>query len=139
MCLITASQLSCGKVVFSLVCVCVCVCPQGWVPCDHYLGNIGPHCTGPTPPPDIGPHCTGTPTPPCEHGTSLYRNPHLLLVTSGGNQWRSVQTVHFRTPPVDISPVQAGSMHPTGMLSCLRQRLIFSKRSSYSSGRYLIT
>ena len=88
--------------VFTRVCVCVCVCPEGWVPCDHYLGNIGPHCTGPTPPPDIGPHCTGTPTPPCGHGTSLYRNPHTLLVTSGGNQWRSVQTVHFRTPPVDI-------------------------------------
>ena len=44
--IITARQRSCGKVMFS--CVCLSVHWKG-VPSDHYPWCIGPHCTGRSP------------------------------------------------------------------------------------------
>ena len=61
-------QRSCGKVMFSVVCVCQAACPQGGVPCDHNPWWIGPYGTEslwPWPTPlDIRLHWTGTPPPP---------------------------------------------------------------------------
>ena len=56
----TARQRSCRNVMFSVL----SVCSYGRVPCDHYPGCIGPHCTGtplPWPLPDMELRRTGTP------------------------------------------------------------------------------
>ena len=75
---------------------------QGGVPCGHYPGCIGPHCTG-------------------------YPSPVPLVVTSVGHHWRPVQICSLEDPIVltfgshrrSVWRWQAGEMHPTGMLSCL--------------------
>ena len=67
---------------FSVVSVYPQGVPYDWQP--HPLLTWASHYVDP--PPDMVPHCTGTP----RHETSLYRTP--MLVTSGGHQWRPVQT-----------------------------------------------
>ena len=65
----TARQWSCGKVMFSYICVCQSV--HRTVPSDHKPCCIGPHCTwdltepgsslATAPPLNMGPHWTGIP------------------------------------------------------------------------------
>ena len=60
----------------------------------HNALDLNVHEITPDPtPPGMGPHCTGTPAPP--HGTS---QPRPLLVTSGGQDCRHVQTCSRRDP-----------------------------------------
>ena len=54
--------------------------------------------------------------------------PALLPPTSGGLQWRPVQTCSFENPPMVLMSGgqstygwQVGGMHPTGMLSCFTE------------------
>ena len=70
-------------------------------PTPHCKGMVLPwYCPSP---PCIGPHCTRTQASPpghvrtCSTWTSLYRNP--LLVTSGGQDWKPVQTCSPEDPP----------------------------------------
>ena len=60
---ITACQRSCGKIMFSVLCVCLFTVG---ISCDHYPWCIGPHHTG-TPRHvqtcSTWTHCTGTPLP----------------------------------------------------------------------------
>ena len=67
------------------------VCRQG-VPCDYYPWCIGPHHTG-TPP-----HHTGIPWP----------KPCTLLVTSGDQDWRPVQTCLHTEPPHPLAVTSGG-------------------------------
>ena len=110
----TARQRNCRKVIFSQVSLCLSTRES---PCDHYPGCTGPHCTGPNPwTSDMGPWTSDmVPT---------------LLVRSGGHHWRPVQTCSLEeTLPHPFPTVlklggqsmyswQAGSTHPTEMLSC---------------------
>ena len=43
-----------------------------------------------------------------------------LLLTSGGHQWRLVQTCSLEDLPPTVLATQAGGMHPTGMLGCYK-------------------
>ena len=109
--------------------VCPSFCPQGQgVPCDHY-----PWCIGiglPTPPSllpwtwDFIVQWSSWPQP------FLHMGPHCckgsLLVTSGDQGWRPVQTCLPEDTPqpcwhlvlrMYIRSVQMGGTHPTGMLS----------------------
>ena len=76
---IITRQRSCGKVMFSLVCVCVCVCmcPPGGVrvPITHGALDL----TLRPPAPTLG-----------------HPQPSPLLLTSGGHDWKPV---NFRTAP----------------------------------------
>ena len=69
-------------------CVCVCVCSLG-VPCDHYPSWIDFAIQGPKPQPRL----FWLP----EHGILTVHNP--LIVTSGGHDWRPVQTCSLEDPP----------------------------------------
>ena len=109
-----ASQPSCGKVMFSVVCVLVCLSP--WVPCHQYLWSIGPHNIG-TPLTLVPSLCRDFPDSALAF---LYRDPlvpassvqgppfpsprpALLVVTSGGQDWRPLQTYSLEdTPANDI-------------------------------------
>ena len=65
---------------------------------------------------------------------------HPLLLTSGSNHWRLFKIVHLRTYPSpqqyrhlvvatqNTYSWQVGSMHPTGMQSCLNIVLLFCVR-----------
>ena len=81
---------------------------------------------------DMGPHCTKNtflvPAVPTGHGTPLHSTPTLPpLVTSGGQDWRPVQTCSLEDPfpPLVLTYGdywsmyirRAGSTHPTAMLS----------------------
>ena len=86
--LICLLKRSCGKVMFSHLCVCL---STGLCPCDHY-----PWC--------IGSHCTGNLHPSLFKLWTSWDWPHLppsgtpMLVTSGGYDWRPVQTcLNLRT------------------------------------------
>ena len=91
-------------------CVSVSLCVQRGreVPCDHY-----PRC--------IGPHHLGTPslTGPTRTWPQL-----SLLVASGGQDWRPVQTCSLEGFPHQCWHLMAGywrgagSTHHTGMFSC---------------------
>ena len=88
---ITAHQQSCGKVMFSVISVCPSFCQWG-VPCDHYPWCIRAHHRN-----SLARYFTGlwiSLYRPSGHGTALYRDPpaHPELMTSGGQDWRSVQT-----------------------------------------------
>ena len=90
--LITVHQRSCGKVMFLQVCVSVCLStldltvqvPPAAIPLD--IRHSKPPVPSP-PPPDI------------RHGTPPALA-LLLLVTSGGHHWRTVQTCSFEDHPV---------------------------------------
>ena len=98
---ITAHQRSCGKVMFSQLCVCLFV--RGW-PCDHYPWCIGPHCTA-------------------------YPHPQLLrMVTITADLFKLVHWTRLcsTAQPTQTSgdhqstySWQAVGTHPTEMLSCL--------------------
>ena len=107
-------QRSCCKIIFSVVVVCQSFCPQEGAPYDHYRLCLGPHCRDPT---------TGSgPLVPVllqtwDRGTPP--NPDPLLVTSGGQHWRPVQTGSLDLTVQPLSPrVLTSGSHPTGMLSC---------------------
>ena len=115
-----AHRRSCWRVMCSVVCVCL-----------HVLSGEGrslPMMYWSSP--YIGPPDPGS---PCRHGTPHQLWPCFpLLVTSSGYHWRSVQTCSLDLivqPPTLPSVLtssghrskyswQAGSIHPTGMLSC---------------------
>ena len=114
--------------------------------------DIGPHWTRPPWPLDMELHCTRTPlTAAPGHRTSLYKDPWPpLLVTSGGQDWRPVQTCSPRPPnqywnlvaktgdlsnlftwgsPTsaaswwllkDVRSAQVSGSHPTGILFCFQ-------------------
>ena len=123
--MITARKSSCLKVMFSQS----CVCSQGGYVKSHALWNR-PH--GIVHPPDMGPRIplpSPLPcTPPSGHRT--WNAPSPPLVTFGGHHWRPVQTCSLwawgHTHPVPwcwhlVVATEAGSTHPTGMLSCSSQ------------------
>ena len=80
-------QWSCGKVMFSFLCVCLFTI---WVPREHYPWCIWSHCTGPQSS-DLGPP---TPAPPNTHRHQIWDlpGPGPLLVTSGGHHLIPVPT-----------------------------------------------
>ena len=83
----TAQRWSCGKVMFSVM----CVCPRGnlHVTIAHDALDLTSLYTRPTPsplPPNMGPHCTEPPA-------------HPRLVTSDGHYWRPVQTCSLEDHP----------------------------------------
>ena len=94
-CIFTARQRSCGKVMFSVVCVCLSTALEG-VPCAHYLIVQG--AIHPATPPDMRPSCKGPLSPVSDIwwpslGTcsSLFTPPPPppLLPMSGDNYWRT--------------------------------------------------
>ena len=93
--IITARQRSCGKVMYSQVCVSV----DRGLPCGCYPWCIGPHCTGFL---ALSPrHQTwslgSNPTTPRHQ--SWDSQPIPLLVSSGGPHWRPVQTCSLEDTP----------------------------------------
>ena len=96
------------KLIFSVMCVYQSV-HRGKVPCDHCPWCIGPHCTGPQ---SQYPLCTG---PVYVHipGLTPFTGPQSYppLMTSGGQDWKSVQTCSLEDltvqgyPPVLTSGV----------------------------------
>ena len=87
-------QWSCGKVMFSFLCVCLFTI---WVPREHYPWCIWSHCTGP-PVIRLG---TPYPSPPNTHRHQIWDlpGPGPLLVISGGHHLIPVPT-SFKGPGV---------------------------------------
>ena len=114
-------QRSCGKVIFSVVSVLILPGGEGLFLCDHYPWCITPHHTETCPPPQSQlPLCTGTP-------------PDLsLLVTSGGQDWRPVQTCSLEDPHYQCWHLAASCWSTYGgwaavriLLECFRVSLVF--------------
>ena len=116
--------------IFSHVCLSVCLSTGGPMWPLHMMHWISLYREPPGPnpgPPRLvmephWPHCTGTIPPP-----SLYRHPTSpgsLVVTSGGQDWRSVQTCSLEDIPPQLLLTsggcsrEAGGMHPSRMFSC---------------------
>ena len=101
------------------------VCSQ-WSRCAHC-----PWC--------IGPHCTGIPwalaSLPSWHGTSLYREPPLV-VTSGVQDWRPVQTCSLESPFIssDIWRLQLGSGQYAFYLNAFLYMMICNSTATTSDG-----
>ena len=129
----TTRQRNCGKVMFSVVSVSHSVHSGGvgWGGGGEGLMWSLPmmYCTSPNRDPGHGTSMYIDPPPypgTIRHGTSLYRD--TMLVISGGQDWRPVQTCSLQElpPPVVLTSGSywstydwhAGGAHPTGMLSC---------------------
>ena len=109
---ITARQGSCGEVMFSVVCLCVCmcVCSQGIpVTVTHYALNLTIHGHLPALP---LPHGQGPPDPILLP----------LLVTSGGQDWGSVQTCSLEKTPSPRYLVASGQ-YASYWNACLLDKL----------------
>ena len=140
--LVTARQRSCGKVIFADTCVRNFICSTGvshkmWAPgggeaWNYYSWCISPHCTAPTPPPPwqgTSPYC------PWTYNLTV-QGP--LLVTSGGQYWRPVQTLFTggAFPPVLTSGGYWSHSNPTGiLLQYLSNSNIFKAISVYNRNR----
>ena len=71
----------------------------------------------------MGPHYTGTPPLPSGHGISLSKDPFLLVVTFGAQNWRPIQTCSLGPTPTLVLTsggygLKASGTHLTEMLSC---------------------
>ena len=98
--IITARQGSCGKLMFSVVCVCHSICPRGrGVTITHDALDLSIQ----RPPPSPGlPFCTDTPSPgPVNRAHNWW---HLLVKTGG-----LFKLVHLSTPnpPLLVTSVVA--------------------------------